>query len=203
MSFEFSTTIWEVISAWTPLEALANFFTVLSIWLAGRNSIQTWWTGILAAILFGILFYQIPLYADTQLQLFFVVTSFIGCYNWRTVNGAVTPITKSSKTDLAKYSLLSITTIIVYGFILHYYTNDFKPWADVSILVGSVFATFLLMARKIENWVVWIVVNTISVPTYWVAGLYLTSILYAVFFVHAFYGWYNWHREMTSSHETI
>lgn len=188
---------------WTPLEAWANFFTVLSIWYAGRNSTLTWSTGIVAAILFGVLFYQVPLYADTQLQVFFVVTSVLGWYNWRKIGTTTKAITRSSPALLIKYFMLAAVAVVVYGAVLHYYTNDFKPWADVSILVGSVFATFLLMARKVENWPVWIVVNTISVPTYWAAELYLTSALYAVFFVHAFYGWYCWTRELKAGAQGV
>lgn len=41
--------------SWTPLEFAANFMTLVCIFLAGRNNVHTWWTGIVACILFGAL----------------------------------------------------------------------------------------------------------------------------------------------------
>ena len=39
-------------------ELLANTVTTASIVLAGRNSIHTWWTGIIGCLLFGVVFYE-------------------------------------------------------------------------------------------------------------------------------------------------
>ncbi|HEX8055265.1 MAG TPA: nicotinamide mononucleotide transporter family protein [Novosphingobium sp.] len=62
----------------TPLEITANLITTVSILLAARNSIHTWWTAIVGGALFAVLFYQNRLYADVTLQLFFIVTSLAG-----------------------------------------------------------------------------------------------------------------------------
>jgi hypothetical protein len=58
----------------SPLELSANGIATLSILLAGRNSVHTWWTGIVGCLLFGALFLQSRLYADVLLQGFFLVT---------------------------------------------------------------------------------------------------------------------------------
>jgi nicotinamide mononucleotide transporter len=58
----------------TWIEIWANITTAICIFLAGRNSIHTWWTGIVSSILFSVLFYTSQLYADTLLQVFFIVT---------------------------------------------------------------------------------------------------------------------------------
>ncbi len=52
----------------------------VSIFLAGRNNIHSWWTGIVGCALFSVLFFESQLYADVALQLFFIVTCVIG---WR------------------------------------------------------------------------------------------------------------------------
>ena len=65
------------------LEIAANACNALSILLAGLNSVHTWWVGILGCALFGVVFYQARLYADVTLQLFFVVTSAVGWWQWR------------------------------------------------------------------------------------------------------------------------
>ena len=65
-----------------PLEISANLITTASILLAGRNSIHTWWTGIIGCVLFGVLFYDARLYADVALQVFFLATSISGWWAW-------------------------------------------------------------------------------------------------------------------------
>ena len=62
----------------TPLELAANAVTATSIFLAARNNVHTWWTGIIGCTLFGMLFWDSQLYADVLLQAFFVATSVYG-----------------------------------------------------------------------------------------------------------------------------
>lgn len=64
------------------LEIGANGLTALAILLAGRNSVHTWWTGIVGCSLFALLFFQAKLYADVLLQAFYVVTSVLGWWKW-------------------------------------------------------------------------------------------------------------------------
>jgi nicotinamide mononucleotide transporter len=55
-----------------PLEIFANIFNLVSVFLANRNHVHTWWTGIVGTILFGVLFFEVKLYADVILQIFFI-----------------------------------------------------------------------------------------------------------------------------------
>lgn len=52
----------------SALEIAANVTVAASILLAGRNSVHTWWTGIIGCTLFGLVFYEARLYADVVLQ---------------------------------------------------------------------------------------------------------------------------------------
>ena len=61
-----------------PVELLANGLTTVSILLAARNSVHTWWTGIAGSVVFAVTFFEAALYADVALQAFFVATSAIG-----------------------------------------------------------------------------------------------------------------------------
>ena len=67
----------------TWLEVAANLMASLSILLAARNSVHTWWTGIVGCSLFALLFWRTQLYADVLLQVFFVTASIVGWWSWR------------------------------------------------------------------------------------------------------------------------
>ena len=202
----------KIVEAWgalSPLEMWANIMTVVCIFLAGRNNVHTWWTGIVASVLFGIVFYQSQLYADTTLQVFFIATGFIGWWNWVAKNIPMdvseagdgsklvaqietSVVSYAERSQMIVYTVLAVVVAGIYGWILHTYTNAFAPWIDSTVLTFSIVAQLLLMSRKVQNWPVWVLVNTLSVPLYFTRELYLTSALYAVFFVNALISWKSW-----------
>lgn len=188
---------------WTPLELFANLATVICIFLAGRNSIHTWWTGIIACVLFGWLFYDAKLYADVTLQVFFVATGIIGWVKWanRSTIAAVTEENRRTYVGgLLMWGGVAVIVAGIYGTILHYFTDAYAPFVDSAVLAFSVLGQILLMRRDLATWPVWVIVNTLSVPLYLSRELYLTAGLYAVFWVHAIYAtfhWYNLQRAQT------
>lgn len=180
----------------TTLEIAANIITATAIFLAGRNSIHTWWIGIIGCTLFGALFYQSQLYADVTLQAFFVVTGIIGWRQWAAgKNGDELPITRTHVPTLLTAVIIGIIVGGLYALILHRFTDAYAPGWDTFLLVGSVIGQILLMNRKIENWGFWLLVNTIAVPLFYSRGLYLTSGLYAAYWVHAIFAYLKWQRE--------
>ena len=180
------------------LEALANALNAASIWLAARNSILTWPAGIAGCLLFGALFVGHQLYADATLQSFFIATSVIGWWRW---GAAQRPVTRARPAALAAMALAGLVAAFGYGYLLHRFTDAYLPYADSLVLSLSVAAQCLLMQRKVETWPAWLLVNTISVGIFTSRGLHLTAILYAIFWLNAWYGWWGWrralHRPMT------
>ena len=175
------------------LELAANAFTAAAILLAGRNNVNTWWTGIVGCSLFGLLFAQNRLYADVVLQVFFVATGVLGWWRWlRGNHGAPLPITHAGWRTLAWMIPTGIVATAAYGALLHFYTNAYAPFIDSAVLVFSVIAQLLMMQRRIENWPVWLLVNTIAVPLYFSRGLHLTAFLYLCFWVNAIVSWIWW-----------
>lgn len=174
-------------------EYVAVFFTVVCIFLAGRNNIHTWWTGIVACIAYGYVFYGAKLYADALLQVFFIGTSILGWIMWsKRKDSQELPITSTNSIVMGAITVLAVLVTIGYSEILIAYTDAAAPLFDSSVLVGSIIGQVLLMRRNIETWPAWILVNLVSVPLYFSRELYLSSALYAVFLVHACYAWYKW-----------
>ena len=181
------------------LEISANVMTALAIFLAGRNNVHTWWIGIIGVTLFGFLFFDAKLYADVTLQGFFVVTGLIGWYQWSGGKEKKRlPITRTKSTTLAMAIIGGIIVGAAYATLLHKFTDAYSPGWDTALLVGSVIGQILLMNRKIENWGFWLIVNTIAVPLFISRGLYLTSILYAAYWIHAIIAYRKWASEMAA-----
>lgn len=181
----------------SPLEIAANAVMTVSIVLAGRNNIHSWWLGMAGCALMALLFYQVNLYADVVLQLFFIVTCAIGWLQWRRgAGGAALPIRGVGARTLAWMGALGVAATCAYGLMLQAYTNAYAPFIDSAVLMFSVIAQLLLMGRRLDTWPCWLLVNTISVPLYASRGLYLTAVLYAAYWLNALASWFFWRRQM-------
>lgn len=181
----------------SPLEIAANAVMTVSIVLSGRNSIHSWWLGVVGCAMFATLFYQVNLYADVALQLFMIVTCLIGWLQWlRGPGGAPLPITRAQLSALVWMAGLGALASAGYGLMLQAYTNAYAPFIDSAVLMFSIVAQLLLMGRRLETWPFWLLVNTVSVPLYASRGLYLTAVLYAAYWINALASWFFWRRKM-------
>jgi nicotinamide mononucleotide transporter len=118
------------------LEIGANAVNALSIVLAARNSVHTWWTGIVGCALFGVVFFLSRLYADTLLQVFFIGTSAVGWWQWLSGggNGKALPVTHIAWSRIVPVSLAAAAIAIGYGYVLWRFTDAFAPFIDSLIL---------------------------------------------------------------------
>lgn len=187
----------------SPLEIAANVITGASILLAGRNSVHTWWTGIVGCSLFGLVFFQSHLYADVLLQSFFVATSVGGWWRWLHGRaGEVLPVTDLPPGRLLVLAAGGALGALAYGLLLHRFTDAYAPFLDSTILAFSIVAQLLMMGRRVQNWPFWLLVNTIAVPLYASRGLHLTAVLYSVYWVNAVVSWRHW-RGLRNARATV
>ncbi len=176
---------------WEPVGAA---FGLLSVFLTVRNNIWCWPVGIVSVVAYGVLFFRIKLYADSSLQVFFLVTGVIGWWQW--LKGGrdkgELPITLLSRVQrLLSVGLVAVGSLM-YGWLLSIFTDASIPFVDSAVAGLSVTAQLLLTRRKFENWVLWIVVDVISVGVYSYKQVYITAALYALFLVLAIRGYFEW-----------
>ncbi|MBS1796752.1 MAG: nicotinamide mononucleotide transporter [Acidobacteria bacterium] len=178
----------------TPLEIIANFFNLGSVFLANRNNVHTWWTGIVGTILYGVMFYEVKLYADVILQAFFLVTNVYGWWAWAYggKDHDELPITRIHWPQLMLFTAAAILITVGHGYLLYRLTDANFPFVDSIVLVFSIIAQFLLMKRKLENWLFWILVDAVACPLYAAKELYLTAAIYFLFLALAVSGLLNW-----------
>lgn len=186
------------------VELIGTFFGLISVYYASRANILTWPTGIVNEVFLFILFYQVQLYADMFLQVYFLIVTLYGWYNWnnKSIENRI-----SATTNRTKVLLLSaiILCSLISGYIftnIHLYLPTFfkikaaYPFIDSFVMISSIIATILLAKKKIENWYLWIAVDVICVILYYKKGVYFLSIEYFIFLGLASYGLYNWKKQL-------
>jgi nicotinamide mononucleotide transporter len=89
-----------------------------------------------------------------------------------------------------------VIAFVSMAFLLQRYTNTDVPIIDAFVTALSFIATWLLAKKKIENWIVWIVVDFVSVGIYVYKELYATIILFSVLTILAFVGYFQWKKNL-------
>ena len=175
---------------------IAFWLGIANITLIVRRSIWNYPFGIAMVTLYAWIFFGAKLYADTVLQVFFFVVQIYGWVYWlknRDTSGLVV-VRRLTKTQAIPYAITGVAGIAVIGTGFARFTDASFPYWDSTILVLSVIAQILLARRRLENWLVWIVVDALAIGLYWTKELYPTAVLYGLFFIIASIGYWSWRR---------
>ena len=184
-----------------PLEIAATAFTLVCVILAVKRSLWQFPTGIVGTGLGFFVFWNASLYSSAVLQPIFIAVQLYGWWFWiRGDNRRAPPIRMTPAPVLAGGVLAAIAIAAAGAWTLESYGPAGVAMAlpDAVILSLSIFAQILLSLKRIENWFVWIAVNALSVFVYGSQGLWLYAALYAFFFFNAFWGWWEWRKELRS-----
>lgn len=182
------------------IELLGAIFGLLYIILSIRQNIWCWPVGLITSALYIYVFYVTKFYADMGLQVYYLVVSIYGWYFW--LFGGKSKKTDDLKISSVKFNLsiyLLIATVVLFGiiaYILVNYTDSEIPYWDAFTTAGSFVATWMLARKIIEHWLVWIIIDAVSLGLYIYKGLYATVILFAVYTVLAVTGYIEWKKEL-------
>ena len=177
-------------------EVVGTAAGVLSVILTVRQRLWCWPVGIVSVAAYAVLFFQIRLYADAALQVFYVGTGFYGWYAWR-YGGAgrsELPVRTLSGRERLALALLLTPVIVLVTAALRTWTDASLPFWDTLASSLSVAAQLLLMRKILENWLLWIAADIVYVPMFIYKELYVTAALYAVFLILAVMGYIGWRR---------
>jgi nicotinamide mononucleotide transporter len=147
--------------------------------------------------LYVFIFAESRLYAESGLQVFFILANVWGWVLWHRAAQTGTDDSKVAVRWLdwqSRLVWLTVTAAISLnlGWLMHRYTNAAMPFADSAIAGASVAAQILLGYRRIENWVIWIAVDIAAVLLYINRGLYPTAGLYGGMLVMSLFGLKEW-----------
>jgi nicotinamide mononucleotide transporter len=184
------------------LELTATITGLASVWLAARSNILTWFFALVNAVLFFMLFYQVNLYSAMALQVFFFCNACFGWYNWRRDrSGEKKPVSLMAHKQRILWLAVIMAGAIALGTVMrhiHTWLPVLFPqkatfvYTDAMIAVMSIAASLLLAKLKFENWILWILINMMSVAMYAMRGVMLVSIQYVIFLGMATYGLIEW-----------
>jgi nicotinamide mononucleotide transporter len=207
----FYTAKWQVTSdqAIYYREIAGNAFGLGSALYGLRRSAWAWPVGILGNVLLFTVFMGqavgndqgTPLYGQASRQVFFLITSVYGWWQWRrnrrlSHGTAVEPRWATHRQRLL-YGPLALATVVLCYFVFRAVGAGFPvPWwyylADSWIFVGSMLATYAMARGWVDFWLCWIAVDLVGVPELLHFGYYPSAILYAVYAAFVIWGFVVW-----------
>jgi HTH-type transcriptional repressor of NAD biosynthesis genes len=181
----------------TTIETLGFLTGTTAVWLLVRQSIWTWPVGVANGAFYLIVFADARLFADSALQLVFIVLGLWGWWYW--LNGgdkrAPRPISRIGLAEAA--ALVGFVAVATYGMTLYLRSvDDAAPLADALTTALSLTAMWMQSRKLIENWLVWLAADAIYIPLYFWKDLPLTGVLYVIFAAMCVKGFVEWRRTL-------
>ena len=197
----------------SPLELIAALTNVLCVILVAKGRISNYYWGLIGVVLYAIVSYNQQYYGNMSLNIIYIAFQFWGVYEWRKEISTIENqykgakvVTVTMKQDvsvkrLTLFQLFEVTGMVVFGTCLSagvlYHFDDPAPILDGFTLVASLIAMTLMVKQYSEQWVLWILVNIVSIymwviPALHQPGSWAMVAMWTVFLINSLYGAYKW-----------
>jgi nicotinamide mononucleotide transporter len=180
----------------SPIEMLGFVTGVGCVWLAARENIWNWPVAIVNASSYIIVFFGAKLYADCGLQMVYVAISIYGWWSWLHGgrNRSELPVTRARPSSMPLFALATMVSTAILMLLLRRFTDSTVPFWDALTTAISLTAQYMLARKIIDNWWLWMAADVIYVALYIYKGLYLTAVLYVIFFALCVLGLVRWQK---------
>ena len=154
--------------------SVASIAGVLCVVLVAKGSIWNYLFGLVNVSMYAYISYQASLYGDAALNaLYYLPMQFIGWWQWRKRGAAISESeaggkgvqVKARRFNLRQRVILALgcaAAVVAGGFILQHF-GDPQPFKDSTTTVLSIVAQALMAMAFMEQWVLWIITNIVSV----------------------------------------
>lgn len=185
------------------LEIIATLAGLISVSLATHRHLWTWPVGLINQTGFFLLFFQVQLYGNMLLQVYYFGITVYGWHRWHS-SRQEKRITRSSPAFRRAILFIVLSGALVMGYLIkqfHLWMPDIftreaaYPYLDATVTVAGMLAMWLMAHRRIECWWLWIVVDLLSVYLYFRKDIMLVALEYVIFLLLAFYGFWQWRRQ--------
>ncbi len=194
-------------SALLSLEIIGALIGILYIILEYRASVWLWPVGVVMPAIYIYIYFEAGIYADMGINVYFLLAAIYGWVVWLrgrknseakgdSVELTSSDITRTSMREWVWCSIIFAGLFALLAYILIEFTESTVPYCDSFTTALSVVGMWMLAHKRLEHWIVWIIVDAVSTALYIEKGLYPTAALYALYTIIATGGHFKWRRMM-------
>lgn len=180
------------------IEITAVFLAILYLVLAVKQNILCWICGIISSILYFFIMRSAGLYMEAYLQIFYVFMGFYGWSQWQKAPKNNVNFEVNTWSQSQHFIALSIILILSFlsGTLLRNFTDAALPFMDALVTWGAVAATYMVAKKLLENWIYWLVIDSISILLFISRDLWLTAFLFCIYIVIIIFGYRLWSKTL-------
>jgi nicotinamide mononucleotide transporter len=180
----------------SPIELVAAATGILYLVLVIRQNALCWVAAFISTALYLYVFYAAALYLQALLQIFYLGMAVYGWWQWRDRGGGGLPIQSWAWTKhvFALAGILLFSAAVAW--LMARAVNSAAPWLDSVTTWASVFTTWLVARKVLENWIWWFAIDAVIAMMCWQQRLYPSALLYASFLILVVLGWRTWRRDL-------
>lgn len=187
--------------ATSGLELIAATLAVAYLLLAIRQWAACWYAAFVSSALYVWVFFTAHLYMDSVLQLFYAAMAAYGYWQWHRGRGASKLAVTRWAPERHVYALAAVIGLsLISSFFLRRFTPAAWPFVDSLVTWSSIYTTYLVARKVFENWHWWLVIDSVSLCLCFSRGLYLTTLLFALYLVLIVVGMREWRRTLPAPH---
>ena len=186
-----------------PLEYIAVFAGILSVWYSRKENILVYPVGLINTIFYVYLSFKGGLLGEASVNIYYTVMSIYGWMMWSRKDKSqhlVLHISKASAKEWGQHLLFFGVFYVVIFFALNYLKKDFAPgaipWADALASASAYTGMWLMTKKKLESWIWWTLTNIVSIPLYFIKDYVFTSVYYFILLIMAITGWIEWNKRL-------
>jgi nicotinamide mononucleotide transporter len=176
------------------LEVFAVFTSYACTYLCVKQRRINYPIGAVSSAAYAYLFLETGLFSSAILNAYLVPMLVYGWIRWRKDSNK-RPVTRMSVKMIPVYIAVAAVGYAGAVFISQSFGGA-MAWTDAMVLAGTILAQFMLDNKKLENWIVWAIVNVFAIYTYITSGLFLVALQYVFFLGNTIYGYIIWKRSM-------
>ncbi|WP_316571739.1 nicotinamide riboside transporter PnuC [Neobacillus sp. YIM B06451] len=194
--------------AWnnTLIGLISSISGMLCVVLVAKGKISNYYFGIIQTGTYAYISYVYGLYGEAMLNAaFYFPLQFIGIYFWKKNQigegtiGEDVAVKRLNKKQWVWLSIFTVASSALYAELL-YMIGGQQVRIDSVAVVLSIIAQILMVKRFAEQWVLWILVNVLSIAL-WAITLfntggndYIMLVMWTAFLINSIYGYINWIR---------
>lgn len=186
----------EQLAQTSPWEGLAVLLGIVYVVLAAKEFISAWFFAFFSTLIYTVIFWEGALFSSSFLNFYYMVMAVYGYYAWN--NGSDEKMLAITSYALPKHMIIIGSGIVLsfsVGYLSSTYTDGKMAYLDAFVMVFSIITTWLLTQKVIENWLYWIVIDSAAIVLYWNSGFLVTTALFIIYVILAFYGYWTWRKK--------
>ena len=193
----------QAMSLWELVGVILGFAYLVLIM---RQNILGWYAAFGSTAIFSWLFWDVNLLMESALNVYYLLMAVYGWWVWKTnaiASSNGDPMGEDNHKPIQRWSyqrhILVISGVILLsllsGYGLEQNTDAALPYLDSFTTWGAVVTTYMVAQKILENWLYWLVIDTVAIYLFIDRELYLVALQMVVYIVMIVIGWFMWKKE--------